>query len=227
MDKLTKIVVTIGPSCDSFEMIERLIRAGVNIFRFNFKHNTIEWHNDRIQRVNKVAEKINMPVGTLIDLQGPEIRINMPYDEIQVQEGDLILFGEQVYDKTFDKTKDKGFSISHPQIIEHLEEGQKLLADSGSFSFIFKRIKGISYLESLSLGILKNRKALNIPGAGFPFPVLVDRDFEGLKLAQRHEIDFVALSFVRTAQDIKTVKKEMKKYNVTGRLIAKIETKKA
>lgn len=216
MDKLTKIVATIGPSCESPEMIEKLILAGVNIFRFNFKHNVLEWHSDRIQRVNKIAEKMGMAVGTLIDLQGPEIRINMLQDQIIIKENDLLSFGEGL-----------DLSISHPQIIQHLTTGQKILADSGSFSFTVEKKDAKTYLRSHSSGVLKNRKALNIPGADFPFPVMVDRDFEGLKIASRNEIDFVALSFVRTADDIRVVKNEMKKYKVNARLIAKIETEKS
>jgi len=216
MDKLTKIVATIGPSCDSPEMIEKLILAGVNIFRFNLKHNVLEWHSDRIQRVNKIAQRLGIPVGTLIDLQGPEIRINMPRDQINLKENDLLSFGEG-----------QDLSISHPQIIQHLTPGQKILADSGSFSFTVEKKDGKTYLRSHSSGILKNKKALNIPGADFPFPVMVDRDFEGLKIASRNEIDFVALSFVRTADDIRVVRREMKKYKVNARLIAKIETEKS
>ncbi|MEK7078644.1 MAG: pyruvate kinase [Patescibacteria group bacterium] len=216
MDKLTKIVATIGPSCDSPELIEKLILAGVNIFRFNFKHNILEWHSDRIQRVNRISEKLGLPVGTLIDLQGPEIRINMSVDQLTVKENDFLSFGEG-----------QDVSISHPQIIRHLSVGQKILADSGSFSFTVEKKEGKIYLRSHSSGVLKNKKALNIPGADFPFPVMVDRDFEGLKVASRNEVDFVALSFVRTADDIRVVRREMKKYNVNARLIAKIETEKS
>ena len=222
MNKLTKIVATIGPASDSPEMIEKLIRAGVDIFRFNFKHNTVEWHNERISRVNRVAKKLGRPIGTLIDLQGPEIRINMPTEELKIENGELILFGQEAFN-----TKEKAFSISHPQIIEHLHERQKLLADDGSFTFYVKKKSGKIYLCAHSAGILKNHKSLNIPGADFPFPVLVDRDFEGLKLAQRNEVDFVALSFVRMAEDIIVVRREMKKYHVDAKMIAKIETKKA
>lgn len=216
MEKLTKIVATIGPSCDSEKQIEALINAGVNVFRFNFKHNILEWHNDRIQRVNIVSEKMGMTIGTLIDLQGPEIRINMSSDQIILRDDDLLSFGEG-----------KDLSISHPQIIRHLTIGQKISADSGSFSFTVEKKGNKTYLRSHSKGILKNRKALNIPGADFPFPVLVDRDFEGLKVAARNEIDFVALSFVRTADDIRIIRSKMKKYNVSAKLIAKIETEKS
>ncbi len=219
--KLTKIVATIGPSCDSPEMIEALIQAGVNVFRFNFKHNTIEWHNDRIGRVNRIARQMKEPVGTLIDLQGPEIRVNMPKDEIAYEKDELLVFGAEAFDGK------KGFSISHPEIIRHLKNGQKVLAEDGIHVFFVEQKQGKTFVRARDQGILKNRKNFNIPGADFPFPVLVERDFEGLKLAQRKEIDYVALSFVRSAQDIKVVRKEMEKFKVKAKIIAKIETEKA
>lgn len=220
--KLTKIVATIGPSCDSPEMIEKMINAGVDVFRFNFKHSTVEWHNERIKRVNDVAKKMGVVIGTLIDLQGPEIRINMPVDEMPIKEGEKYIFGEESFAK-----KEPGFSISHPQIIPFLKEGQKVLAEDGTYTFLIEKSGKKTYLRAKTSGILKNHKNFNIPGADFPFPVMVDRDFDGLKLAQRHEIDYVALSFVRSAEDLKIVKKEMAKYKIKGKIVAKIETRKA
>lgn len=220
--KLTKIVATIGPVSDSEEQIAALIKAGVNIFRFNFKHNTIEWHAERIARVNKIADSLDVPIGTLLDLQGPEIRINMSADQMAIKKGDMLIFGEEALEK-----KEPGFSISHPDIISHLIEGQKLLADDGTFSFYVRKKGNKTYLEVGTTGILKHRKSLNIPGADFPFPVLVERDFEGLQLTVRHEIDYVALSFVRSAEDLRVVRREMKKYEIPAKMVAKIETKRA
>lgn len=222
MQKLTKIIATIGPSSDSPQMIAELIKAGVNVFRFNFKHSEVEWHSERIERVNKVAKKLGVHVGTLIDLQGPEIRINMPEDNIEISEGELLLFGQDVY-----KGKEKGFSITHPQIIEHLENDQLILVDDGHYTFRVVRKGKKTYLRSETTGVLPTRKSLNIPGADFPFPVLIDRDFEGLKLAARHAIDFIALSMVRSSKDLRIVRREATKYGVTGKLVAKIETQKA
>ena len=226
MNKLTKIVATIGPVTDSPEMIEKLILAGVNVFRFNFKHNTIEWHDERIARVNKVADKLGVSIGTLIDLQGPEIRINMPGEEIDIKVGDKLLFGESIFTQPAG-SKQKGFSISHPDIIQYLTQGQTIIADDGAFQFHIEKSGSETYLISESNGILKKRKSMNIPGADFPFPVLVDHDFEGLKLAEKNELDFVALSFVRTADDLKTVRKEMDKFKIKAKLVSKIETQKA
>ena len=92
MNKLTKIVVTLGPSSDSEEMIEKLILLGVNIFRYNFKHNTLEWHSERIERVKKIADRLGVVVGTLIDLQGPSLRINMPQDQLIIEKGEILAY---------------------------------------------------------------------------------------------------------------------------------------
>ena len=222
VNKQTKIVATIGPASDAPELIEKLIVAGVNVFRFNFKHNTADWHKERIKRVNEVAKSLNVNIGTLIDLQGPEIRIKMPYEQLELVEGQELLFGEAAF---LGKGSGYGFSISHPSIISHLKNGQELFADDGYFSFEFLKKGGQSYLVSKSKGILKNNKSLNIPGADFPFPVLIDRDFEGLQLALKSEIDFVALSFVRTHDDIVLLKREMEKLKIKAKIIAKIETR--
>lgn len=222
MIKLTKIVATIGPASDSEEQIEALINAGVDVFRFNFKHSTIDWHAERIHRVKKVAKKMNKHIGTLLDLQGPEIRINMPGDGIQVEVGELVTLGEAAFTE-----KKKGFSCSHPDLFEFLKVGQHLLADDGAFTFTVMEVKPEVVLKCNRAGFLKNRKSLRIPGANFPFPVLVDRDFEGLKMAQRAEIDFIALSYARTADDVAVTRKEMAKYNVVAKIISKIEAKSA
>jgi len=222
MDKLTKIVATIGPACESEEQIEALIEAGVNVFRFNFKHSTIDWHASRIHRVKQVAKRMKKHIGTLLDLQGPEIRINMPTESIQLAVGELITLGESVFTKGR-----KGISCSHPDLFEFLKMGQHLIADDGAFSFTVMDLKPEVILKCNRAGLLKNKKSLRIPGANFPFPVLVDRDFEGLKMAQRAEIDYIALSYARTADDVLTTRKEMAKYKVVAQIISKIEAKSA
>lgn len=199
-----------------------MIKNGVDVFRFNFKHNTVDWHSQRIRKVNQIAKKLAMPVGTLIDLQGPEIRINMPKEAITLVQDEVISFGPEVF-----LENKKGFSISHPQIINKLKEGQKILADDGAFIFFLERKNKKAYLRSKSNGVLKNRKSLNIPGFDYKFPILIKRDFQGLQLAAREEVDFVAISFVRTAEDIMVVRKEAEKLSIKAKIIAKIETEKA
>jgi pyruvate kinase len=223
MNKFTKITATIGPASDSLETIEKLILAGVDVFRFNFKHNTLDWHEERIKRVNEVAKKLGVSVGTLIDLQGPEIRLKTAGEQIEIERGDELLLSEEA----LIGHEQKAISISHPSIIKHLEDNQLILADDGRFAFTLREISGRKYLVSQSKGALKNNKSLNIPGAQFPFPVLIEKDFEGLRLAAKGEIDFVALSFVRSAADIETLRQEMDILKIKAKIIAKIETKMA
>lgn len=220
--QLTKIVATVGPSTLHADGIKQFIEHGVTVFRFNFKHNEPSWHSDGIALVNKVADEVGVPVTTMIDLQGPSIRVNMPTDDLQITEGEKLYFGQDVF------TEDhKGISLTHPHIIESLADGQEVLADDGSFQFTLKQESGQTYLISHTSGLLKNHKNFNIPGADFPFPVLVDRDFEGLKVASQSEVDYIALSFVRSAQDVADLREEMKKYAIDAHVISKIETKKA
>lgn len=220
--KLTKIVATIGPSCDSPAIIEAMIEEGVDVFRFNFKHADIDWHEQRLKRVNEVAKKLKTHIGTLLDLQGPEIRVNLPCDEIKVEEGKYYPFGEIIFKKKID-----GISISHPQIINRLKGGEKVLIDDGYFEFEVVK-KGSNYfLLSKQDGVIKNKKNFNLLGVKLPFISLIEKDLKGLNLAVKRRVDFIALSFVRSADDILVLKNEMKKIDLEAKIIAKIETEMA
>jgi pyruvate kinase len=221
-NKLTKLISTIGPSSDSEEMIKALIENGVNIFRFNFKHSDLDWHKERLQRVKKVALELNANIATLLDLQGPEIRLSMPFEQIEIEKNDKILLSDKIFE-----TKEKGFSLSSPEIINKLEDGQKLVADDGLFNFTVQKENNSIYVISNTKGVLKNRKTVNILNFDYDFPVIHEKDQEGLRLAKEYAINFIALSFVRNAEDIKILKDEMKKIDFKANIVAKIETSKA
>jgi len=220
--KLTKLIATIGPSSDSEEMIKALINNGVAIFRFNFKHGELEWHKERLKRVKKVALEENANIATLLDLQGPETRLTMPFDQIELVQDERIILSDKIFE-----TKDKGFSLSSPEIINKLENGQKLIVDDGLFDFSVQKENETVYLISNSKGILKNQKTVNILNFYYDFPVIHDKDREGLRLAKEYDIDFIALSFVRNANDIKILKEELQKSEIKASIVAKIETAKA
>jgi pyruvate kinase len=221
-NRLTKLIATIGPASDSEEMIKSLINNGVTIFRFNFKHSALEWHIERLKRVKKVALEQNANIVTLLDLQGPEIRLTMPFDQIELGLGEKIILSKEIFE-----TKEKGFSLSSPEIINKLENGQKLLVDDGLFDFSVQKENDTTYLISNSKGVLKNQKTVNILKFDYDFPVIHDKDREGLRLAKEYDIDFIALSFVRDASDIKILKEEIKKIDLQTSIVAKIETAKA
>lgn len=213
--RLTKIVATIGPSCEADHDIEKLITLGVDVFRFNLKHNDLVWHEEKIKSVRRAADKLEANTGVLIDLQGPEIRVSLKVPEIMVGVGQLIELGVGA------------MSISHPEIIPHLPQNQRVLIDDGSLSFRVEVQGHKVFLKSESNGVLKNRKNFNIPGCNVPVPSLVERDIEAIKMAARVGIDFVALSFVRTGKDVADLRAVMDKHKLEAKIIAKIETEKA
>lgn len=213
--KLTKIVATVGPACESEEMLEALIKAGVNLFRFNFKHNEIEWHEKLIKRVNQIARRLDTPVGALLDLQGPEIRIKMTTEQVELKKDEPIELGTPE------------FTISQPEILAHLQDGQYAVANDGQFTFTM-RVEDKKYtLIPFQDGILKPNKSINFPGADYPIDVLTPRDLAGIEMAGREGVDFIALSFVRSAADVTYLREEIKKRNVNAKIVSKIEAKKA
>lgn len=220
--KLTKIIATIGPSCDTEEMIKKMILAGVDIFRFNFKHADIKWHEERINRVNKIAEKLGCNIGILLDLQGPEIRVKLPYDELEVEKNKLYPFGEIIF-----KKKIKGISISYPQLIPRLKGGEKVLIEDGYYEFEVIKKGNDFFLKSKQDGVIKNKKNFNISNVFLPFKSLIEKDLKGLEMATRSKVDFIAISFVRGAQDVLILKKEMEKIKLEAKVVAKIETAQA
>jgi pyruvate kinase len=215
MRKLTKIIATIGPSSDQPEIISRLIDLGINVFRFNLKHNDLSWHKEKIKLVKSIALEKQAAIGVLIDLQGPEIRTVLA-SPIQIKIGDEITAGE------------KNFNITAHDIFRYVNFGQKVIVDDGRL--IFEVIKANSnrlVLKAESEGTLLNRKTFNLPGASYPMPALTEKDKEAILMCHEVQVDFIALSFVRSAQDIIELKKLLEENNIRTHVISKIETKKA
>ncbi|MCX7955602.1 MAG: pyruvate kinase [Patescibacteria group bacterium] len=216
MNKLTKIIATIGPSSENKEVIEKLIKEGVDVFRFNFKHNTVDWHEKILNKVISSSEKIKKNIATLIDLQGPEVRLKIlkNLDKIELFKGKRLIVGEDI-------------EFSHKEVLKKIKNDQKIFVDDGAFSFRSLWSGKKLILESEKNGFLKDRKTANFPGVNFDFPSLTVRDLDGVRLACREKMDFIALSFVRSKKDIQDLKKEIKKYEFYPKIIAKIETEKA
>lgn len=215
----TKIVATIGPASESEEIIEQMILGGVNVFRFNMKHGNVDWHTEKILRVEKVCQKVGKRVAALIDLQGPEVRVDgIPESPFILKQGDTFWFVGP------DSKKKHGVVLDHPQVFHSIKVGNTIYADDGFLEFRAVEVtdEGVK-VEVVEGGELKNRKTVNFPGTSLDFPCLVDKDLELLSLAARHKVDYVALSFVRNADDIAVLRKEMDKMNIHCAVIAKIE----
>lgn len=222
IEKSTKIVATIGPVTETEEVLEKLILAGANVARFNTKHNVPAWHQNIIARVKTVAKRLNIPVATLLDLQGPEIRIDLEIDEFLVDIDEEIIFTSN------QEIKGEKIIYIDQIVIDSLSQGNTILIDDGYCEFMVVDKKDNQIIaKSLLKSMVKKRKTMNIPGVAVDLPSLIDRDYEQLDGVINENVDYIALSFVRDAFDIKNLRSEMKKRNLDSDVVAKIETQKA
>ncbi len=222
--KSTKIVATIGPATETEESIEQLILAGMNVARFNTKHGTPEWHKERLERVRRVADRLKLPVATLLDLQGPEIRLDLPagIDSFDVKENDSVTF-------TSDRTLTDTHVIFVPQeVIDAEQEGNRILIDDGAGEFfvVAKNTHALVTQVHESFTV-KKRKTVNTPGVTINMPSLIDTDIVQLDNLNDELVDFIALSFVRNVEDIRILREEMAKRNLHAAVMAKIENQAA
>lgn len=225
--KATKIVATIGPTTQSEAMLTELVKAGMNVARFNTKHSDPSWHHDKIKKVRKVSQRLKKSVGILLDLQGPEIRIDLPQDKsFQVDLGERVTFTTHPADtKAKEKVKSRSNTIFVPlEVIKSLSVGDQIMLEDGSCEFQVIQKHSNSIVAEARIGCQVNdRKTMNTPGVVLNMPSLTDRDREYLDKIHPEEIDFVGLSFVRDVEDIKILKKELAKRKITAHIVSKIE----
>lgn len=220
--KLTKIVATIGPSTETPDKMEALIKAGVNVFRFNTKHSTPEWHAEHIAKAQQVADKLGASLGILLDLQGPEIRLETrDQATISVTAGQEIKIGLSFVDGI-------DVIIPHAQIYALSKPGQDLLIDDGFVETEVVAAKPDHLVVKVKNdAVIKHRKGVNLPGLDIDFPSLIDRDIAQLDKNARGKVDYVGLSFVRSAHDIQILRAEMIKREMKAKIIGKIESQPA
>jgi pyruvate kinase len=220
--KKTKIITTIGPVTNELEIMKKLIINGANIFRFNMKHGTIEWHLNSIRLAKKAAKELDAQLGILIDLQGPEIRIkNRDDKKLIFKEGDKVKFG------TSFKNKNVQIVIPKELVFKTLRPESLFSIDDGFFPF---KVETISDTEMTAIALsdaeFGTNKGMNLFELDIALPSLTDTDLEKLDMAKQEEVDFIALSFVRSKEDIHTLKEEMAKRDINAKIISKVESQK-
>ncbi|MDD4784922.1 MAG: pyruvate kinase [Candidatus Shapirobacteria bacterium] len=219
MNKKTKIIATIGPASESVEILRQLIDKGVNLFRFNLKHNNFEWHKKTINKAKEVAKALNKKVGIIVDFQGPEIRVETKNGEDLEIKG-----GESFFIATHFIEEQKTITVTPPSVIKQIKNNEIIFIDSGELELRVINKKGnVLEVKTERDGIIKNRKSMNIPSANLDLPLLADKDMEALIKIGEMEIDYIALSFVRNKEDIEILKKLLLKINPKIKIIAKIE----
>lgn len=218
----TKIISTYGPSVASREKMEAIILAGTDVVRFNFSHGSHEYHRQGMEYVKAIREERELPVGILLDTKGPKIRTG------EEQEEEVIgLKNEERVELTTIKCKNTASRIyvDYPELPRYLAVGSTVLIDDGRcrLEVIGKNESGLSCIIRRG-GHIKAKRGINIPGVSLPMPFLSDKDKRDLDFAAEMEVDIIAASFVRTAEDIRQIRHYLfKNHEFTCDIVAKIE----
>jgi pyruvate kinase len=219
LNKKTKIVCTIGPASKDEHTIEKLIEAGMDIARMNFSHSTHSEHKKIFDTLRYCEQKSGRPLGILADLQGPKIRTGKMKDgPFEVKQGDKLWLNVQ---PDFLGTKEE-INTTYPDFVKDVQVGHRVLIDDGKISMIvIEKHENKVLLETLVGGTIKDNKGINLPGTPVSAPALSEKDIDDLKFALSLGVDYVALSFVRRADDLRLARSYLGE-TFTG-LIAKIE----
>lgn len=218
--KRTKIVATVGPATDSYEMIYKLIEAGVNVIRLNFSHGTQEEHQKRIPWVRKASHALGKPVAIIQDLQGPKIRLGDFDGVISVQDGQKLQLG---YKADYAAT---GVIPIQYDLSKKVKPGERLYIYDGRVRTKVTSVRdGIVHVESDNSGILIKRKGINLPDTDFAGDILTKKDLDDIQFGLKENFDYVALSFVQRASDVELLRGILQKGGSTAKIIVKLETK--
>ena len=204
----TKIICTLGPAVDSDERITQIINAGMDCARLNFSHGTHEEQEVRLNRVRRIAGELNRHIPILLDTKGPEIRLkDFEGGSVIVEKGSLFTFDT---DKETPGTRER-IGLTYDKLAKNVEVGTKILVDDGKIELKVTAIKGSKVIcKVITGGKLSNHKSINIPNVEISMPYLNDVDKSDLLFGIEHNVEYIAASFVRCADDLKKLRKFLK-----------------
>jgi pyruvate kinase len=223
--KRTKIVATIGPASESEEMLRRLIEAGMDVVRLNFSHRSAEQAKPLVARIRKVADELGVFVGILGDLRGPRIRVGEMQDgAVQLDQGQKIVLTPNPVIGTAEK-----IGVSFRGLANDVAHGTIVLLDDGNIELqvVDRLVAGEVLCEVLRGGELKSNKGVNLKNRLISLPSLTTKDYQDLDFAVSQELDFLALSFVQSAADVRFLKQTLAERGASIPVIAKIERQNA
>jgi pyruvate kinase len=220
----TKIVCTIGPASESLEVLKELIRAGMDVARLNFSHGSYEEHKARIDNIRQAAREVGKTVAILLDIKGPKIRTGLIANgEVELKEGARVTLTTEEVLGTAERV-----SISYKGLPEDVKPGSRLLIDDGLIGLTVEAVEGNDiHCRVVNGGMLKNRKGINAPGVRLRIESVTEKDIADIKFGIEQGVDIIAASFVRSADDVLTVRRILEEGQAEMDIIAKIEAEEA
>ena len=218
LPRRTKIVATLGPASSSRETVLELARAGMDAARLNFSHVTHEDHAQLMEVVREVSEEVERPIAIIADLQGPKVRIGELDEPVTLDRGDEVVVAAE------ESANDGELPVSPTAVGEVLQRGHDILIDDGLIHLRVESVEGgRARCMVVTGGVVAPHKGVNVPGVPVPIPSLTRKDMDDLDFALDHGVDFVALSFVRSAADVRDLKDLIAGTGSHAHVIAKIE----
>ena len=217
----TKIICTLGPSTDKDDVLKQLMAEGMNVARFNFSHGTHEEQGERLKKVQQLREELDLPVASLLDTKGPEIRLrDIKNGKAQLEAGQkFTLTTEEILG---DETR---VSITYKDLVKDVERGCRILIDDGLIELGVDEVTDTDIVcHVVNGGMISNKKGVNVPNVELSMPYISDKDYEDIVFGIENDFDFVAASFVRTADDVLQIRKIFEEKNCSSiNIISKIE----
>ena len=219
-----KIVCTIGPASENYETLKVMAESGMNVARLNFSHGDYEGHERKLNLIRRVERDTERPIATLLDTKGPEIRTgHVEGGEVILESGSTVILTSEQCTGTAER-----IHVNYPLLAQEVTPGQHIYIDDGTLHLDVEKVEnGEVFCKVIVGGALRNTKGLNIPGAEISLAALSEKDKEDIAWGIQHDMEYLAVSFVKTKSDIQEVRKLVKKYGGTMKIIAKIETRHA
>ncbi len=216
----TKIICTIGPASNNEECLRELMLAGMNVARFNFSHDTHAQQKEKLERVVKVREELGLPVATLLDTKGPEIRLqDFAEGKVELKEGQQFILSMDEVMGTAEKA-----SITYKNLKNDVEPGTRILIDDGLIEMVVEKVEGQEIICRVKNGgFVSNHKGLNVPGTVLTMSYLSEVDKSDILFGAQEGFEYVAASFARNKEDIMEIRKLLDSVNSDMKIIAKIE----
>jgi pyruvate kinase len=221
MLRKTKIMCTMGPACDSVDMLKELIKAGMNAARMNLAHGDLEDHKGRIERVRQAARELGTPVSILLDIKGPEIRTGLlEKSSYELRAGDTLTLTTEQIQGTAER-----ISVSYKELTQDIGVGSRILIDDGLIELNVEAVEGTEiHCRIINGGVIKSRKGINLPGVRTSLPGVTERDVQHILFGIEQDIDIIAASFVRKAADVLEIRRILEEKNAAHiQIISKIE----
>lgn len=223
----TKIICTIGPACWDTDVLTALGEAGMNVARLNFSHGTRKDHQEIIDKITAYNSNHDLRVATMLDTKGAEIRTGDVQDPIPITKGQEVIFTSTTQNHSGDSRT--VIEVSYDRFAKDVIETDVILLDNGEISFDIVRVEddGAVIATARESGSIGTRRHINLPGADIDLPSITEQDWEDLRFGAEQNLDFLALSFIREAEEVQEVRVMLQEVGSTSQIVSKIETQRS